>query len=1144
MTCAGDEMDGLLDSASDIVPTREDIPGESSSIVASRDHRIGDSRRPREARAEKAASHPETLHSPSTLSPTSLSKQSYKPRETDEDESSEARGNNSASGEEDVETFASLISVEDHYFAHFTHGLFCSQRDHDREFEKHLQGLSTRNQSHDQCVGIDFLRDLSDPTLQANDAIPHILNQPYLYRGRVAYDTNGVTTSFGKPNLSSLLTPDRHKDARELFEGIRDPRQSPPNVCLFTHEPTLADPAPEISVDFDSVCGFAGSFEAFPSGLQLYLWSTAADMIQGRVHGVSVDVQLEDGSTRAVLIEEIPHIPIAHLLHWSQVRVYLCFPRIYTNRSRHSKSTANLTRSQKEMLYDCVLAPAMLDTLTPSLLSDLPPSFAAVEARAHARQERGSRAPLQSFSQRVGFELPGAFLGALWEAIEQGISELTIDDFAEPLIFFDGKDLKRSTHSASYTQLSTLWTRMWEGNIDEDFLVGDREFWWDWGRQLAPPRGSAILWKACCLAHYRHEKAKISGSTTLVPLVKYPLAGLRDTCSYSITPARGSWEHRGGSIYTQFYAKAKTNFISSTIEAIVDPSIDVLAYGEDHVTATANVGSGEAHSAAKSGPRMARGKARITAHLQPRDDYRAGVLREESRLSGRISRQLLQRLVEEENVRCPMVFQSPPLNPDEHAAQVAPEEPAQQIITAFQDRLVQHFTRLHENNDSVPVSRRLPFWSLPSEVFYGFLRGNVNKHLLGFEKHLSLMTEQSVPRNVTAAALLFLTAARYSLLSKRLAVERVLYQDQWTPAAAQLEDEDDVFASPGPPESDLDASDSRGSGNVRHGLNLRHSIKQFGYAWWSSKIDWKTWEVKEPYANHFFLDEPEFARRFTKRRAQVAIVDNSLRLCELGAGWIAEHGSHLSKLRLVLDFCVGLIMAQFRRDCWDHLYSLGRLEDASAGTALRIGDVPLTHATLSKHLKGGLPDLAISNRTFYRQDPRILLVYLFTNDPVDQAGRPKERGCWRNKPFRAIFNQIYRTLVRHVDPITTERWVEDLFKTVLATNPMLPIPDNANFMQRRNKSRDVFSWATFDFPLAVGPLKEPASYKQVIQKTFPNGLEIRHATITSSTNASAPSVFWSHAVPTLRFEKIYLGRETSSVRRVAQKEITRAGEGR
>src|SRR5208282_656840 len=103
----------------------------------------------------------------------------------------------------------------------------------------------------------------------------------------------------------------------------------------------------------------------------------------------------------------------------------------------------------------------------------------------------------------------------------------------------NGKDMKGSTHSASFSELSGKWQGKWGSAIDED-LMGDDQYWWDWGRQIAPPAGTSLLWKSCCLANYRREKVKISGSARLVPLVKYPLAGLRDTCSCTITPHRGS----------------------------------------------------------------------------------------------------------------------------------------------------------------------------------------------------------------------------------------------------------------------------------------------------------------------------------------------------------------------------------------------------------------------------------------------------------------------------------------------------------------------------------------------------------------------------------------------------------------------------
>ena len=166
------------------------------------------------------------------------------------------------------------------------------------------------------------------------------------------------------------------------------------------------------------------------------------------------------------------------------------------------------------------------------------------------------------------------------------------------------------------------------------------------------------------------------------------------------------------------------------------------------------------------------------------------------------------------------------------------------------------------------MSRHLPFWELPS-AFFSFLRKSLNKHLLRFKKHLTSMTGDSVPRSITASTLLFLTASRYSTLSKQVRAEQVLFKDTWIPPGERgLREIDDPFHSPTTHSS---ASDDGTSPMIHHGLNMQSSMKCYGYVWWPSKVDWTTWQIKAQFVDHF-------CPSLLSRQTQVAYVDHLARL--------------------------------------------------------------------------------------------------------------------------------------------------------------------------------------------------------------------------------------------------------------------------
>jgi hypothetical protein len=134
------------------------------------------------------------------------------------------------------------------------------------------------------------------------------------------------------------------------------------------------------------------------------------------------------------------------------------------------------------------------------------------------------------------------------------------------------------------------------------------------------------------------------------------------------------------------------------------------------------------------------------------------------------------------------------------------------------------------------------------------------------------MGSTNVPRQLTALALTFLTGLRYSNLSKQVGHVPVLYQDRWIKKPRPLSRIANPFSDE---EGSVDQSDSSDAeqGEVCEGLNFKHSIRRYGFAWWASKVDWTSWLLKEEHAKHFLVDQPEFASRFQKRRTRVSQID-------------------------------------------------------------------------------------------------------------------------------------------------------------------------------------------------------------------------------------------------------------------------------
>ena len=205
------------------------------------------------------------------------------------------------------------ITALEHFYQHFSRGLFCPEHLHHQHFASHEAFLGKHGQSHAECNGLDYLRDLTDPKLPLNARIPDLLSKPYVHRGRNAYDHSKACASTGKANLTPLLNSSEAANFHELFEGVWESRSPPPNICMYQYESSISSQPPSITVDFDSICGFASSLAAFRQGIKWLLHTSNGNLIRGKIHGVSIPLLDYGNSERRVPVEEIPHLHIGCL---------------------------------------------------------------------------------------------------------------------------------------------------------------------------------------------------------------------------------------------------------------------------------------------------------------------------------------------------------------------------------------------------------------------------------------------------------------------------------------------------------------------------------------------------------------------------------------------------------------------------------------------------------------------------------------------------------------------------------------------------------------------------------------------------------------------------------------------------------------
>src|SRR6266536_4088577 len=119
-------------------------------------------------------------------------------------------------------------------------GLFCPEHLHHQHFASHKAFLGKHGQSYAECNRLDYLQDLTDPKLPLNARILDLLSKPYVHRGRNAYDHSKACTSTRKANLTPLLNSSKAANFHELFEGVRESRSPPPNICMYQYESSIS----------------------------------------------------------------------------------------------------------------------------------------------------------------------------------------------------------------------------------------------------------------------------------------------------------------------------------------------------------------------------------------------------------------------------------------------------------------------------------------------------------------------------------------------------------------------------------------------------------------------------------------------------------------------------------------------------------------------------------------------------------------------------------------------------------------------------------------------------------------------------------------------------------------------------------------
>jgi len=248
-----------------------------------------------------------------------------------------------------------------------------------------------------------------------------------------------------------------------------------------------------------------------------------------------------------------------------------------------------------------------------------------------------------------------------------------------------------------------------------------------------------------------------------MPLVLHHHSGLRDIYSATLTAKTPSIHWRSGAVHSMFYSKTKISFVTLAIKIFSHPSIQNLVYGDAHQSVVARASSTRNPVLENDAIPLIHGIARADDGIKDLAQ-KSNYTREEHRLRGDVFHEVIQRLVRKEARNGTPASVNQDTTPD--------------IVSPTQRHII-NVTRLVTSN-CLPntFTRHLPFYKIKSDLFASFLRGNLNKALIGFFVILRRITTPIVKQPVTATALVFLQLIRHSVTSKEIRLAPELYRDK------------------------------------------------------------------------------------------------------------------------------------------------------------------------------------------------------------------------------------------------------------------------------------------------------------------------------------------------------------------------------
>jgi hypothetical protein len=806
---------------------------------------------------------------------------------------------------------------------------------------------------------------------------------------------------------------------QHIFHGtLEENSDRPRQICLHCSQSSQVTAAATVMFDIDSIMGFTSSLSFAKQGIRFNLSPQVVSNLSTDLHlALTIpssdsngggnardeddddndddndDGDNEDRHSCQIPLHHIPHYQLGRLVGHEDVVLYLFFPRLF-DQSRQKHSSSYLTEFQLERWTDQVLLPAIHSCVSASGLQHYPGSFKhsklsskAAHGESHAKiNKAGSR------HQLIHHFLQAESLGPVWAKVNEIVSTTAgLHDFQDVQIFFSAKNLKVNTRQLTLHRMWELFFERWEQTVNMA-VVNPDQVWIDLGKEVcAEPSfladqnsgnniAETFLWRPCCLEKYWNWCSHGSEPRPSLRRI-YHTGLLQDVQGMTVLSAKSSSSARQGLLYSQFYCSQKEIFDAAKIFPFQDPALESLALDSQVRASWQHTAGSVNHNPRTLVHSYMSSKARCAAGIAGSMQKSFGT-REEYRTTLSLARQVRVKLRE---------------SPDQSWSR--------EII--------------------LESTMSQPFWRIPTAVFLGYLRANINRFTTGFEYVHTLGAHGYVSWEHSQIMIMFLRLLKFSYGSHQLSREIALW---W------------------------DSKCFHRSGRHAFGLGFSVTLPQFGYCWFLPKIDWTHFVFRQGLQGQSLFGNVRMAEAYQARWLAVRESKDDFVKIEAIISWLQQHRNVRSVRRILVNQLIYICVRHFRKDVFASIKKSIQPEhwqNAVEGN-ITLCKINLDHILLPTTGQESLQyRLATGNKLAYKDLDRFADFLWNFNDG-------HSRTHWENKSYRMLYQRASKAVTAALGLSRARSFAENLKCHFYRTNWVVPYPNDTVFWQHTKKGERMW----------------------------------------------------------------------------------------